>query len=131
MYIVFYPYLQVNHLTGLRSLGTLASVQHGYAVLLDLLLQVAQLALHLIAAADLVHELSLEGVHIRIELCKFKGKFFIIKRTRVLKYFQVNYVAAYDPENVKNTFNWAINMSCLTTLYLMMGSSLFMGFLYV
>jgi len=62
----FCLYLQVDHLSGLRSLRTLPGVQHGYAVLLDLLLQVAQLALHFIATTHFIDELPLKGVHIRI-----------------------------------------------------------------
>lgn len=60
--------LQVNHLAGLRRLGTITGVQHRDRVLLDLLLQVPQLALHLIATTHLVHELALERVHVGIQL---------------------------------------------------------------
>lgn len=58
--------LQVDHLPGLGGLGVLAGVQHRDAVLLDLLLQVAQLALHLVATAHLVDELPLEGIDVGI-----------------------------------------------------------------
>lgn len=60
--------LQVDHLPRLGSFGTLARVQHRDAVLLDFLLEVAQLALHLVTSAHLVDELALERVHVRVEL---------------------------------------------------------------
>ena len=44
---------QVNHLPGLGSLGWLPAVHHRDAVLLDLLLEEAQLTLHLITPAYL------------------------------------------------------------------------------
>lgn len=60
--------LQVDHLPRLGSFGALAGVQHRDAVLLDFLLQVAQLALHLVAPAHLVDELALERIDVRVEL---------------------------------------------------------------
>lgn len=60
--------LQIDHLPGLRSLRILAGIQHRYTVLLDFLLQVAQLALHLVAPAYLVDEFSLKGIDVGIQL---------------------------------------------------------------
>lgn len=62
-------YLQVDHLPRLRRLGALPrDLQHGDSVAADLLLEVAQLALHLVAPTDLIDELALERVHVGVEL---------------------------------------------------------------
>lgn len=61
-------YLKVNHFAGLRCLWALAGVQHRDTVLLDLLLQVPEFTLHLVAAAHLIDKLALERVDVRIEL---------------------------------------------------------------
>lgn len=58
-------YLKINHLPGLWCFRTFARyLQHGDTITADLLLQVPELALHLITAADLIDELALEGVHV-------------------------------------------------------------------
>uniref|UniRef100_A0A1I8J5W1 Secreted protein n=1 Tax=Macrostomum lignano TaxID=282301 RepID=A0A1I8J5W1_9PLAT len=62
--------LKVDHLAGIRSFGIVAGVQHWHAVLLDLLLQVTQLPLHLVTAADFVDKLSLEGVGVGLEVAE-------------------------------------------------------------
>lgn len=62
-------YLKVDHLPGLRRLGALPrDLQHGDPVAPDLLLEVAQLALHLVAPADFIDEFALERVDVRVKL---------------------------------------------------------------
>lgn len=58
--------LQIDHLSGLRSLRVLAGVQHRYTILFDLLLQVTKLAFHLIATTHLVDKLPLEGINVGV-----------------------------------------------------------------
>lgn len=61
-------YLQVDHLLRRRCLGVFAGIEHRNLVLLDLLLDVPQLPLHLVASSDFVDELSLESVDVGVQL---------------------------------------------------------------
>lgn len=63
--------LKIDHLPRLRGFGALPGyLQHGDPIPANLLLQVTKLPLHFIAAADLVDKLSLERVHVRVQLRK-------------------------------------------------------------
>lgn len=61
-------YLKINHFSGLWRLGALTGIEHRNTVLLNLLLEVTQFAFHFIAATNLVDELALEGIDVRIQL---------------------------------------------------------------
>lgn len=67
-------YLEINHFTGLWGLRTITSVKHRNTVFLDLLFEITKLTFHFIATTYLIHELTLEGVHIGIELQIFVEK---------------------------------------------------------
>ncbi|MPC34774.1 hypothetical protein E2C01_028174 [Portunus trituberculatus] len=65
-------HLQINHLSGLRCSRVLSSVNDLQLVLEYLLLQVPQLAVHLITPPHLVDKLALEGIHIRADLANLR-----------------------------------------------------------
>ena len=62
--------LHVNHFSRLGCVWGVPGVQHGDAVLLDFLLEETELSLHLVAPANLVDKLALEGVGVRIQIAK-------------------------------------------------------------
>jgi hypothetical protein len=64
--IMLFPNLKIYHLPGLWGLRALSCVQHWNSILADFLLKVAQFALHFITSADLIDELALKSINIRI-----------------------------------------------------------------
>lgn len=62
----YYTDLKIYHLPGLGGLGALSGVQHWNTILADFLLKVAQFTLHFITSANLIDELTLKCINVRI-----------------------------------------------------------------
>lgn len=70
-------HLKVDDLARVGGPWRLLDLGHVHSVFLDLHLDVAQLAFHLVAATHLVHELTLERIHVWVQLELRNGFSFV------------------------------------------------------